>query len=128
MPRGLLAAGDAAALLAFTVLGLRFHNIAPSAAEVLRTVGPLWVAWFAASALWRAYARPGAWRPVATWLTAVPTGLALRQVLLGRPFGPSFLVFLGVAGALTAGFLLAWRLVAALVRLRRQDAVGQARS
>jgi hypothetical protein len=116
-----LAWGDAGALFLFTMVGLRFHNIALGPADVLRTALPLLGAWFIIAGALRMYERPGATRFLLTWLVAVPLGMALRQIILGRPFGPSFLVFLAVGGTLTLGFLLAWRLVAALVNAIRSS-------
>lgn len=114
-----LAYGDAASLLVFTVLGLRFHNIALGPGEILRTVGPLWLAWFAAARAFGTYRRPAASRFLLTWVVAVPVGLALRQLWLGRPFGPSFAIFVGVALGLTLVCLLAWRAIAMALRVRR---------
>lgn len=109
-----LAWGDAAGLIAFTVVGLRFHKIALTPYEVLQTAVPLLVAWFAAARLLGTYRRRGAARFVLTWIIAVPLGLAIRQFWLGRPFGQSFLIFLAVGGTLTLAFLLFWRLAAFL--------------
>jgi hypothetical protein len=114
-----LAYGDAASLLVFTVLGLRFHNIALGPGEILRTVAPLWLAWFAAAWALCTYRRPAAWRLLLTWVVAVPVGLALRQLWLGRPFGPSFAIFVGVALGLTLVCLLVWRAIAMGLRVRR---------
>ncbi|MCL6641001.1 MAG: DUF3054 family protein [Candidatus Rokubacteria bacterium] len=114
-----LAYGDAASLLVFTVLGLRFHNVALGPGEVLRTAVPLWLAWFAAARVLGTYRRPAAVRFLLTWLLAVPAGLALRQLWLGRPFGPSFAIFVAVALGLTLVCLLVWRAVAMALRVRR---------
>jgi hypothetical protein len=114
-----LSSGDAAALLVFTVLGRRFHNMALGTEEILRTAVPLWLAWFAVAGALGTYRRPAAARFLLTWLVAVPVGLALRQLWLGRPFGPGFPIFVGVALGLTLVCLLAWRLVAMALRVRR---------
>jgi hypothetical protein len=111
--------GDAASLLGFTVFGLRFHNIALTLFGVLQTAAPLIAAWFLCARVLHTYARPAAWRFLATWVLAVPLGLAARQVWLARSFGGGFLVFLAVAGTFTLVFLGAWRALAAgLARLR----------
>ncbi|MDR7522002.1 MAG: DUF3054 domain-containing protein [Armatimonadota bacterium] len=109
-----LAWGDAASLLLFTVLGLRFHKVAVTLGEVLQTAVPLWAAWFAVAALLKTYRRPGAGVFLANWIVAVPPALLARHLWLGRPFGQGFLVFLGVALALTLVFLGAWRIGAFL--------------
>jgi hypothetical protein len=119
LPARWLPYGDAAALLLFTVLGLRFHNVALGSEEVLRTAVPLWLAWFAVAGALGAYRRPAAARFLLTWLVAVPVGLALRQLWLGRLFGPGFAIFVGVALGLTLACLLAWRLVAMALRSTR---------
>jgi hypothetical protein len=109
-----LACGDAASLIAFTVIGLRFHRVALTVPEVLETAIPLLAAWFAIAHLTGTYRKPGAARFVLAWLVAVPLGLAIRQIVLGRPFGQGFLIFLAVGGVLTFAFLGFWRLAAAL--------------
>lgn len=109
-----LAWGDAASVIAFTVVGLRFHKIALTPYEVLQTAIPLLGAWFAAARLLGTYRRRGAGWFILTWIVAVPLGLAVRQIWLGRPFGQSFLVFLAVGGTLTLAFLVAWRFLAFL--------------
>ena len=107
--------GDAASLILFTVLGLRFHRIALTPHEVLRTALPLVGAWVVSARILRTYERPGVWRFLGTWIVAVLVGLAVRQVWLQRPFGPGFLVFLAVGGTLTLVFLGAWRALAVVL-------------
>ncbi|MDR7486658.1 MAG: DUF3054 domain-containing protein [Armatimonadota bacterium] len=123
-----LAWGDAAALLLFTVLGLRFHKVAVTRDEVLQTAVPLWAAWFAVAALLKTYRRPGAVLFLTNWMVAVPLALLARQLWLGRPLGQGFLVFLGVALAMTLIFLGAWRIGAFLAgrvgRRPRPDVPG----
>jgi hypothetical protein len=111
--------GDAASLIGFTVLGLRFHSIALSPYGVLQTAAPLIAAWFLFARVLRTYGKPGVWRFLATWVLAVPVGLAVRQVWLARPFGPSFLVFLAVGGTFTLLLLGLWRALAAGLRVLR---------
>lgn len=107
-----LAWGDAASLIAFTAVGLRYHKIALTPYEVLQTSVPLLGAWLAAARLLGTYRKGGALRFLLTWMLAMPLGLAARQLWLGRPFGQSFLVFLAVGGVLTLVFLVCWRFVA----------------
>jgi hypothetical protein len=104
---------DAVGVLAFTILGLRTHLVAQTPPAVLRTVGPLWVAWLAIG-VWRgAYRAPFSAGLFQTWILAVPLGLVARQLLLGRPIGPRFLVFVGVALVMTLPCVAVARLVAA---------------
>ncbi|MDR7417767.1 MAG: DUF3054 domain-containing protein [Armatimonadota bacterium] len=111
--------GDTASLLAFTVLGLRFHKIALTPYEILQTAAPLIAAWVVVARFLRTYTRPGPWPFLATWMLSVTIGLAVRQVWLARPFGRSFFVFLAVGGTLTLAFLVLWRALAAALRLVR---------
>lgn len=112
-----LAWGDAVCLIAFTVIGLRFHRIALTPFEVLQTAVPLLATWFAATRLLGTYRRGGGAAFLLAWVAAVPAALAIRQLWLGRPLGPGFLVFLAVGGALTLVFLIAWRALALVVTL-----------
>jgi hypothetical protein len=122
-----LAWGDAASLLLFTAVGLRFHMIPVGPEEILRTAVPLLAAWFLAAALTGTYRAPGVLRLLATWLVAVPLGLAARHIWLGRTFGPGFLIFVGVSLGLTLAFVGGWRLAAFLVRagIARARRAGQ---
>lgn len=113
--------GDAASLVLFTVVGLRFHRIAVGASQIAQTAGPLVVAWLLFARLLGTYARPGRWRLLANWALTVLVGLTVRQLWLGRPFGASFLLFLGVAGSLTLAFLILWRSLAWVVWLRSRS-------
>lgn len=108
--------GDAASLLLFTAVGLRFHMIPLGPTEMLRTGVPLLAAWFLVAAVTGTYRAPGVPRFLVTWLVAVPLGLAARHILLGRTFGPGFLIFIGIALGLTLAFVGGWRLAAFLVR------------
>ncbi len=67
----------------------------------------------------RIYRRPG-WRSLLlNWALAVPAGVLVRQILLGRPLGRGTLVFLLAALAFTLLFLVAGRLVANFLKVRR---------
>jgi len=113
--------GDAVSLVLFTVVGLRFHRVTITPAQIAETAGPLVFAWIVFARLLRTYARSGRWRLPVNWALAVVAGLAVRQLWLGRPFGVSFFLFLGVAGSLTLAFLAAWRSLAWLVWLRSRS-------
>ncbi len=119
-----LALGDAASLLAFAIVGLQFHRMPVTLVAVLQTAVPLLAAWFAVARLVRTYDRPGVWAFLLTWLVAVPVGLALRHVWMGRPFGYGFLVFVAIAGGFTLAFLGAWRIAALAVRAVRAMKAG----
>jgi hypothetical protein len=109
----LVVVADMVGLLAFTVAGLRAHLVGQTLPAVLRTVGPLWVAWIAIG-LWRgAFRAPSAVTLLQTWILAVPVALALRQLLLGRAFGPRFLIFVGVALVMTLVCVVIARLIVA---------------
>lgn len=104
---------DAAALVAFVVLGLRGHRVS-TMEGLLRNAVPLLVAWFVVAVLLHSYRRPG-WRSLITnWIVGVPLGLLLRTVVVGSPSGARILEFLGVGLAFTLVLLVLGRL---LVRL-----------
>jgi hypothetical protein len=121
----LRALADAAALLAFVVLGLGFHHVPVTAEAVLRNAAPLGVAWFGAAALLGTYRR-GTWIAfVANWLLAVPVGLLARQALLGRDLlGQGTWVFVGYGLVATLVLLTVGR---ALVLVAQVVGRGQVR-
>lgn len=104
---------DAAALVAFVVIGLREHR-GGTVEGFLRNAVPLLGVWFLVA--WRAhtYRRPGWKSLLACWIVAVPIGLLIRTVLVGSPRGAKVLVFVAVGLAFTLLFLVLGRL---LVRL-----------
>jgi hypothetical protein len=104
---------DAAALVAFVVIGLRGHR-GSTVEGFLRNAIPLLGAWFLVAWRARTYRRPG-WRSLLMcWVVAVPVGLLVRTVVVGSPRGAKILVFVGVGLASTLLFLVLARL---LVRL-----------
>jgi DUF3054 family protein len=108
-----LVVADMLGLLAFTLLGLRAHLVGQTGPAVLRTVGPLWAAWILIG-VWRgAYRAPSVAALLQTWILAVPVALVARQLILGRPFGPRFLVFVAVALAMTLLCVVVARLIMA---------------
>lgn len=118
VPRTILAIGDACALVAFVVLGLRSHDGCVTVAGLARTALPLLAGWFATAAAVRLYARGGIGRLLVTWAVGVTAGVALRALILGRPVGGREVTFWAVALAVTLALLLAWRLLALLLSLR----------
>jgi hypothetical protein len=135
-----LLLGDAAALLAFVLLGMRTHETLGQANALLRlaaTAGPLLLTWLAAAAAlgaWR-FALPLRWRAVwgrtaLAWLAAAPLGLLLRAVLLGSAtvVVAFALVTLGLGGALLLGWrsLALWLAYGRSPRGPRRPALGKA--
>ncbi len=119
-----LAAGDAVALVAFVLVGVADHAGGRlPLASVLRTGVPVLAAWFGLAPFLGTYRRPGLPSLLWTWAAAVPLGVVVRGLVLHRPFGTGFLIFLGVALAFSLAFLVSGRLLlAVLVRLRRASA------
>ncbi|MCL4455151.1 MAG: DUF3054 domain-containing protein [Deinococcus sp.] len=110
-----LAWGDAICILVFAVVGLQTHKEAVSWAGVARNALPILLVWFLVAAFLRTYTRP-TWRNLLlTWAIAVPAGVWLRFMVLSKPFGAGFFVFLAVTLVFTLFFLLAWRLLAQIL-------------
>lgn len=109
---------DAAALVAFVVIGIRGHQ-GRTVEGFLRTAVPLLGAWFLVAWAARTYHRPG-WRSlVKNWIVAVPVGLLVRTVIVGSPRGARILVFVAVGLAFTALFLILGRLLIRLLSRAR---------
>ncbi|AEB11443.1 DUF3054 domain-containing protein [Marinithermus hydrothermalis] len=107
-----LAWGDALMIGAFAVLGLMAHGEAVSLAGILRNAAPIWLTWFLLAPFLRTYTRPG-WRNLLlNWALAVPAGVWLRFMVLGRSFDLGFFIFLAVTLAVTLALLVAWRALA----------------
>jgi glycopeptide antibiotics resistance protein len=105
---------DAAALVAFVVIGLRGHR-GSTLEGFLRNAAPLLGAWFLVAWAAHTYHRPG-WRSLlGNWIVAVPIGLLVRTVIVGSPRGARILVFVAVGLAFTALFLVLGRALARLV-------------
>jgi hypothetical protein len=123
------AAVDAAALVAFVVVGVIQHDAGLAVAGIVRTGAPLLAAWFAVALVVGTYRRPG-WLTLAiTWAVGVPLGLVVRSAIRGGPWGRGLLVFGAVAMAFTLVFLVGGRLallVASTVRRSRAARVGPA--
>ncbi|MEX0753715.1 MAG: DUF3054 domain-containing protein [Actinomycetota bacterium] len=125
-----LAVGDALALIAFVLLGLRSHDASSTAAAVARTAVPLVGAWFAIALVAGTYRQPGRRTLVLTWAVSVPVAVAVRTLVLGHPSGTDLVVFLAVTLAMTGVLLMGWRLLAAIPGVRRprrrSDSAGAA--
>jgi len=115
MPVFALVAGDLLVLFVFVLLGREDHDMSFSLSASLETAVPFVVGWIAALAIARTYrlssiasARKAFGWALLTCLIAVPIGLALRSVWLGRLPGGSFAI---VAFPLVAGFMTVWRVI-----------------
>ncbi|GLV48522.1 hypothetical protein TJA_16750 [Thermus sp. LT1-2-5] len=108
---------DLLALLLFAALGLLSHGQAVTLGGLARNVLPVLFVWLLLSPFLGTYRRPS-WRNLLlTWLLAFPSGLWLRQMVLGGSFGVGFFVFLGVAMVFSLLFLLFLRGLAKLLKL-----------
>lgn len=107
-----LAVADGLALVAFVLMGVD-HHTSGTAANVIRTAGPLLVAWYAVGAIVGAYRRPGVRTLAGTWILALPVGAVLRSLVRGGPWDDRLLVFAGVALGFSGLFLVAGRSVVA---------------
>ena len=109
---------DAIALVLFVLVGIRSHYGSEPSVLFLRNAVPLLVAWFVVAVPVGTYRRPSPRSLVMTWVLAVPIGLVARSFILGSPTGSRLATFLGVGLAFTLVFLVAGRLLAALIERR----------
>lgn len=110
------ALADTAAIVLFATVGQLAHDGTLSLAGYGRDALPILAAWVAVAIAVRLYERGGLRRLLATWAVAVPLGVALRGLALGRDLDAGQAAFLGT----TLGFVLAFVLLArrAAARLR----------
>lgn len=114
-PRPALAAAcDAAALVAFALVGLASHTGGVSAAGIARDALPLLAGWFAAAWLLRLYRRPSPARLAGTWTLGITAGVLVRAAALGHTHVGREAAFLAVSLAFGLVFVLAARLLAGL--------------
>ncbi len=119
MHRGLLLLADLVALGLFSVVGASFHGVALDPSLAVRTFLPLALSWVLAAFLLGTY-REASWRTFAlTWLVALPAGILLRQLILGRLASPGTWAFLLVGTGMGGLFLACGRLLVHLGRLVR---------
>lgn len=115
--RGLAPALDVVGLVAFVVIGHGQHRIHAGLGELVETLWPFLVGWFAGALAFRLYADPLSWRrAVPTWLVGVALAIWLRVAVTHHAFLP---VFAAVATAFIGLALLGWRLLAIGWRARR---------
>lgn len=119
MKTSTLALVDAVSLVAFACVGLYTHRAGITAQTVLRDLGPFLAAWYLLAPASRIYRRPGWGSLLLNWVLAIPAGVLVRQILLGRPLGRGTPVFLLAALLFTLLFLLVGRLFANFVQARR---------
>ncbi|TMV48384.1 DUF3054 domain-containing protein [Paenibacillus mesophilus] len=119
MPTLILLGGDLLVLLLFVLLGRQDHDMTFSFPAALETAIPFALSWIAAVAVLRTYrARTvssigkAILYALLTCLIAVPLGLLLRSVWLGRLPTGSFAI---VAFPLIASFMSVWRALCAVL-------------
>lgn len=118
----ILLLGDLLVLLAFVVIGRISHGFsADSIRSGIITATSLVLPWliavFAVGALPTPDVRHFILRSLAVWLIAMPLGLLLRALLLGsNAISVSFMITTLLLGG---AFILGWRLLYAIIWLRR---------
>jgi hypothetical protein len=122
-PRDLfLYAGDFVCFLVFAVLGLRSHEDGITADGILRAAVPFQVSWLAMTLVLRG--QPGigeitrSRNVIRVWIPALVLGLAIRSLVFGRAFAPTFAI---VAFLVNGALLVLWRCVLAPMLMRRDD-------
>jgi hypothetical protein len=122
-PRDLfLYAGDFVCFLVFAVLGLRSHEDGITADGILRAAVPFQVSWLAMTLVLRG--QPGigeitrSRNVIRVWIPALVLGLAIRSLVFGRAFAPTFAI---VAFLVNGALLVLWRCVLAPMLTRRAD-------
>jgi hypothetical protein len=123
-----LASGDLLVFLLFPLLGSASHEHGLTIGTFLRTTIPFAIAWSAVAPWLGAYdpraglsVRGAVLRSLRAWAIAGPVALAVRIVLLDRPFDLAFvLVALGVTAALLATWRTLYALAIGIVNHRTQ--------
>jgi predicted Kef-type K+ transport protein len=103
----------------FVVIGLMNHREGITIAGLARTALPLLGAWFVVALFTRTYSRPGGRTLLATWVIAIPIGVAIRAIALHRAADDSQVTFALVALIATLVLLLAWRAIWAAAHRRK---------
>ena len=112
----LAAASDAAAIVAFAVVGLLSHHA--SVAAFAHDALPLLLGWFAVAGAVQLYVRPSLGRLLVTCIVGITAGVLLRALILGRDLNGKQAAFLGTSLVFTLLFVLALRAATALLRHR----------
>ena len=122
-PRTVLpvAAGDAACLAVFVLLGRESHDLSSGITWYLTVLWPFLLGWFAAAAAVRLYTSwPNRWMAVAaTWVAGTAIALVLRSLITGRA---SPLAFIIVAYAFIGLTVFGWRLAVRGLEVLRNKA------
>jgi hypothetical protein len=113
-----LATADALAIVAFVTVGLVSHQHGVSATGYARDALPILGAWLGAAVVFKTYRLGGRRRLLETWAVAVPLGVLIRGVVLGRSLGAGQFEFLGVALVFSLIFVLALRAAVTTVGAR----------
>jgi peptidoglycan/LPS O-acetylase OafA/YrhL len=108
---------DVLCVLLFCAVGRRSHAEGVTVTGVAQTAWPFLTGAVIGWLVSRGWRRPLAFAPtgVAVWLATVVVGMLLRKATSGGVA----VTFVVVASLVTAGLLLGWRAVAALLRRRR---------
>jgi len=101
------AAADAAAILLFTTVGLLSHGF--ELVGYLRDALPLLACWYAVGLAFGLYRVGGRRRLLATWIVAIPLGVLIRALVLGRELDGSEASFLAVTLVFSLVFVVAVR-------------------
>ena len=117
-----LLLGDTLMFLIFAVVGRTFHTMQNSAMGVLGVAFPFLAGWLLAGAITHAYGARATSSParaarnaLVTWVLAVPLGLAIRALILGRPSQSAFVT---VVVIYTLVALVGWRVLYSLIASR----------
>ena len=118
-----LAWGDAVCIILFAWVGQQTHGtlngVGAAWRGFLENSLPILLVWFLIAPFLRTYSAPTWHNLLYTWAVAVPVGVWLRYMVLGKPFGMGFFVFLAVGLGFSLLFVLAWRGVHSLIWRRR---------
>lgn len=105
------AVSDAAAIVLFTTVGLLSHGF--ELVGYARDALPLLAAWFAVALALGLYRRRSWGRFLACWAIAIPLGVLVRALVLGRDLDGGEAAFLGVSLGVGLVFLVGLRLLVA---------------
>jgi len=112
---------DGAGLLLFTAIGIAMHGAGFGPGPILRNVVPILGGWYLLAPLTRVYARVSWSTLLLHWILAVPAGVLVRQLWVGRLVTRATVVFLVASLVFTLVLLAAGRLILWL-RQRRATA------
>ena len=116
-----LAAGDALAIVLFSVIGLANHDEGITVGGIVRNSGPILAAFAVVAPFARTYTKPGLRSLLVTWAIAVPIGVVIRAIALDRPADGSQATFAIVTMITTLILLVAWRGIATVASRARSS-------